>query len=56
MESLTPSLPEGIGFSVYNDRSDLYRQRLNLLLRNGTFGLLLVVRTLGLFMEARLAF
>jgi multidrug efflux pump subunit AcrB len=56
MESLTPSLPEGIGFSVYNDRSDLYRQRLNLLLRNGTFGLLLVLLTLGLFMEARLAF
>jgi multidrug efflux pump subunit AcrB len=56
IESLTPSLPEGIGLSVYSDRSDLYRQRLHLLLRNGTFGLILVLLMLGLFMEARLAF
>jgi multidrug efflux pump subunit AcrB len=56
IENLTPSLPEGMGFSVYNDRSELYRDRLSLLLRNGTFGLVLVLLTLGLFMEARLAF
>jgi len=56
IKSLTPSLPEGMGFSVYNDRSELYRDRLSLLLRNGTFGLVLVLLTLGLFMEARLAF
>jgi multidrug efflux pump subunit AcrB len=56
IKNLTPSLPDGIGFSVYNDRSELYRQRLTLLLRNGTFGLVLVLLTLGLFMEARLAF
>ncbi len=56
LETLAPSLPENIIFSIYNDRSDLYRQRLELLLRNGTFGLILVLLTLGLFMEARLAF
>lgn len=56
IETLTPTLPEGIGFSVYNDRSELYRQRLDLLLRNGAFGLVLVLITLGLFMETRLAF
>ncbi|UCD34286.1 MAG: efflux RND transporter permease subunit [Nitrospiraceae bacterium] len=56
IDALAPALPEGIGFSVYNDRSELYRDRLNLLLRNGVFGLVLVLLTLGLFMEARLAF
>jgi len=56
MDSLIPSLPEGIGLSVYNDRSELYRDRLKLLLQNGGFGLVLVLLILGLFMEARLAF
>jgi len=56
IHTLKPSLPDGIGFDVYNDRSQLYQDRLSLLLRNGTFGLVLVLLTLGLFMEARLAF
>jgi multidrug efflux pump subunit AcrB len=56
MDTLKPSLPDGIGFNIYNDRSELYQDRLSLLLRNGTFGLALVLLTLGLFMEARLAF
>jgi multidrug efflux pump subunit AcrB len=56
LEILAPSLPDGIGFSVSNDRSKLYRQRLDLLLKNGAFGLVLVLLILGLFMEARLAF
>ena len=56
IEDLKPSLPEGIGLSLYNDRSVLYKQRLDLLLRNGIIGLILVLITLGLFMETRLAF
>ena len=56
MEALKPTLPEGIGFTLYNDRSELYQQRLNLLLHNGVLGLMLVLLTLGLFMETRLAF
>ncbi len=56
METLTPTLPGGIGFSVYSDWSEIYRQRLDLLLNNGALGLTLVLLTLGLFMEARLAF
>jgi multidrug efflux pump subunit AcrB len=56
MGTLIPTLPEGIGFSIYSDRSELYRQRLNLLLFNGMCGLILVLITLGLFMEIRLAF
>jgi len=56
MDTLAPTLPEGVNFSIYSDRSDIYKQRLDLLLRNGTFGLILVLMLLGLFMEARLAF
>jgi multidrug efflux pump subunit AcrB len=56
MDRLAPTLPEGVSFSIYSDRSDLYKQRLDLLLRNGTFGLILVLLLLGLFMEPRLAF
>ncbi len=56
METVSPTLPEEIGFSVYNDRSEYYGQRLDLLLHNGVLGLILVLLTLGLFMETRLAF
>jgi multidrug efflux pump subunit AcrB len=56
VDSLTPTLPGDIGFEPYNDRSELYQDRLNLLLHNGTLGLLLVLVSLGLFLEPRLAF
>jgi multidrug efflux pump subunit AcrB len=56
VRGLAPTLPEGVGISVFNDRSELYRARTELLLRNGAFGLLLVLLALGLFMETRLAF
>ncbi|MBC8317610.1 MAG: efflux RND transporter permease subunit [Desulfobulbaceae bacterium] len=56
IDSLTPTLPANIGFAAYNDRSELYQDRLNLLLNNGTLGLLLVLVSLGLFLEPRLAF
>lgn len=49
-------LPPGIDVAVLNDRSDIYRQRLELLLRNGLIGLALVFTLLGLFLEIRLAF
>ena len=54
--SLTPTLPANIGFVAYNDRSDLFQDRLDLLLKNGTLGLILVLLSLGLFLEPRLAF
>ncbi len=49
-------LPEGIGLEVWNDMSDIYQQRMDLLLRNGYLGLTLVFVLLALFLEARLAF
>jgi multidrug efflux pump subunit AcrB len=50
------ALPPGISISVLDDRSDIFRQRLNLLVKNGTMGLVLVLIVLGLFLELRLAF
>lgn len=49
-------LPPGVNVDINNDSSDSYRQRLELLLRNGFYGLVLVLLTLGLFLEFRLAF
>jgi multidrug efflux pump subunit AcrB len=50
------AMPPGIDISILQDRSDIFRQRINLLLKNGTMGLVLVLIVLGLFLELRLAF
>ncbi|MGB7327463.1 MAG: efflux RND transporter permease subunit [Rubripirellula sp.] len=52
----TAELPEGYRFEVWGDSSTEVRGRLNLLLRNGAQGLLLVFLVLTLFLEMRLAF
>ncbi|MEN8199907.1 MAG: efflux RND transporter permease subunit [Thermodesulfobacteriota bacterium] len=56
LEELAPTLPSTVGLKSYRDRSELYKDRLELLLTNGTLGLCLVLLTLGLFLEPRLAF
>ena len=56
IEELKPRLPPGIQVSVMNDRSVMYKQRVELLLKNGAIGLALVFVLLGIFLEARLAF
>lgn len=56
LESFQPYLPPGLSVSVFDDRSEIYRQRVALLLKNGAIGLALVLVFLGLFLEARLAF
>ncbi|MEN8200812.1 MAG: efflux RND transporter permease subunit, partial [Thermodesulfobacteriota bacterium] len=56
MDELLPTLPSTVQLVSYRDRSELYKDRLQLLLRNGTLGLCLVLLTLGLFLEPRLAF
>jgi multidrug efflux pump subunit AcrB len=50
------SLPPGISMSVWDDESEEFRARIDLLVRNAGAGLLLVLLVLGLFLEARLAF
>ncbi len=56
LKEIEPMLPPGISTAIDDDRSDVYRQRIDLLLANGMMGLCLVMITLGLFLEARLAF
>jgi multidrug efflux pump subunit AcrB len=56
LEQISPSLPEGVSIAINQDRSEVYEQRLHLLLKNMGLGLVLVLALLGLFLEPRLAF
>jgi len=53
---IAPSLPEGVGITIWNDDSSAFVERGLILLKNGALGLLLVLLALGLFLEVRLAF
>ncbi|UCH81834.1 MAG: efflux RND transporter permease subunit [Nitrospiraceae bacterium] len=55
VEAKRRSLPESLGLAVWNDFSDIYRSRLNLLLKNAGIGLILIFFILGLFLQIRLA-
>ncbi|MEZ4386204.1 MAG: efflux RND transporter permease subunit [Candidatus Krumholzibacteriia bacterium] len=50
------ALPDGIKLAIWQDRSRLYRERMNLLLKNGAMGLVLVFGVLAVTMQIRLAF
>ena len=56
MPEIERDLPPGINWVINRDRSEIYRQRLELLLKNAFLGLTLVIILLGLFLEFRLAF
>ncbi len=56
IENLRPTLPPGVGVAMWEDQSELLSDRISLLLRNMSMGLALVLITLGLFLEIRLAF
>ena len=56
IQELNESYPPGVEINVLRDRSDTYRQRAALLLKNGFTGLALVLILLGLFLQPRLAF
>ncbi len=56
MPEVEQDLPTGINWSINRDRSEIYQQRLELLLKNAFMGLLLVLALLGLFLEFKLAF
>jgi multidrug efflux pump subunit AcrB len=53
---LQARLPAGLHAAPFYDAAEIYRDRLDLLLRNARIGLVLVLLILGLFLEARLAF
>lgn len=56
LSTIRPDLPRGINVQILSDRSEIYKQRASLLLRNGAMGLCLVMLLLGFFLEVRLAF
>jgi len=56
VEEVNQELPPGLAVVLRNDRSDIYQQRMGLLVKNGFMGLGLVFILLALFLEIRLAF
>jgi multidrug efflux pump subunit AcrB len=56
IENLKNELPDRINIAYVDDRSEIFMQRMNLLLKNAYFGLALVFVLLALFLELRLAF
>ena len=50
------ALPNGVGIAVLKDRSEVFTQRADLLMRNAFLGLSLVLILLSVFLEVRLAF
>ncbi len=56
LDQIRPSLPAGLDVAIFRDMSEIYRQRINLLMRNAYIGLALVLILLSCFLEIRLAF
>jgi len=56
VEKLQKTLPQGLHAATWFDTSEMYQQRLALLMNNARIGLILVLLTLGMFLEGRLAF
>jgi len=56
LPQIKAQLPQGLDINILNDRTEVFAQRAGLLMRNGAFGLVLVLLILGLFLEMRLAF
>ncbi len=56
LEAIKADLPPGVEPAIHHDMSEVYRDRVSLLLENGMMGLALVFILLALFLEARLAF
>jgi len=53
---LEERLPDQVGVATWYDASEMYADRVNLLVKNCALGLVLVLIILGLFLEIRLAF
>lgn len=55
-DKVRSTLPEGIDIDIYNDRSVMLKSRMNLLIKNMGFGLILVSLMLAMFLDLKLAF
>ncbi|MEM7176485.1 MAG: efflux RND transporter permease subunit [Pseudomonadota bacterium] len=56
LDAIMSTLPEALDIVVLNDRSIYFKERMQLLLKNGFVGLILVLIVLSLFLEFKLAF
>jgi multidrug efflux pump subunit AcrB len=56
LEEVAPSLPSALKVEQYRIQANLIRDRINLLLKNGVTGLVLVVLVLFVFLNASVAF
>ncbi len=56
IKKIKKSLPPGLEIAVLRDMSNIYKQRMDLMVRNAYLGLGLVFILLALFLETRLAF
>ena len=56
LEGRGAALPPSVGLATWDDRSEVFADRIGLLLKNGALGLLLLFLVLGGFLELRLAF
>ncbi len=56
LEDNEATLPQGTHMAMWRDMSRMYRQRIDLLMKNAWIGLTLVLLVLGLFLEIKLAF
>ncbi|MEK9721787.1 MAG: efflux RND transporter permease subunit, partial [Quisquiliibacterium sp.] len=55
-DDLGPSLPQGVSVAIWRNDATEFRSRVDLLFKNGTMGLILVMAALALFLDLRLAF
>ncbi len=55
VEARQKQLPESVRLATWNDNSELFKSRKDLLVKNALIGLVLVFIILGLFLEIRLA-
>ncbi len=55
LNQIRPSLPQGLNVTIYNEFWHLIRDRLNLLLKNGAGGLVMILVLLIIFLNVRVA-
>jgi len=56
MLKIRPTLPQGIHIDIYNDRSVMLKSRIELLIKNMGFGLILVSILLAVFLDLKTGF
>jgi len=56
IEDKSPRLPKGVSVTSWDDKTKILKARIDLLVRNAIMGFILVLITLALFLDVRLAF